>query len=101
MSGMAWDTVTIWKRSGASWARVVVTGVRVEDSASSAEAAVGPSSSSGMKVYFFRDPGVRPGDYIAVGSVAGSEPADAARLVKRVSPWTMRNRHHHTEVTCT
>ena len=98
---MGWDTVTVWKQQGGgSWERVVATGVRVEGSSASTEAAVGPSSSSGMKVYFFRDPGVRPGDYIAAGAVDGAEPPEGARIVQKVAPWTLRHSYHHTEVTC-
>lgn len=97
---MGWDTVTIWRREAGGWSRVVATGVRVEDASSSTETLVGPSASSGLKVYFFRDPGARPGDYIAVGAVDGAEPAESARLVQRVAPWTLRHRYHHTEVTC-
>lgn len=97
---MGWDTVTVWRRSGGSWERVVATGVRVEDGASSSEAAVGPSSTGGLRVYLFRDLGIRTGDYVAVGAVGGAEPTEGARLVTGVKPWTMRHVHHHTEVTC-
>ena len=97
---MGWDTVTLWLRDGASWRRVVATGVRVEDSSSSEPAAVGPARPSGLKVYFFRDPGARPGDYVAVGAVDGPEPDERARRVLKVSPWTLRGSFHHAEVTC-
>ena len=71
---MGWDTVTIWRREAGGWSRVVATGVRVEDASSSTEALVGPSASSGLKVYFFRDPGAPqvdardPGCYIEYAS---------------------------------
>lgn len=97
---MGWDAVTLWRRDGAGWRRSVFAGVRVEDSASSSPAAVGPVGGSGLKVYFFRDPGARPGDYIAAGVVAGAEPSEGARRVESVRPWTLRRSHHHTEVSC-
>lgn len=97
---IAWDTVTTWRRDGSSWARSVFTGVRVEEAAGASQGAVGPSGASSLKVWFFRDPGLRPGDYVAVGAVDGAEPPDGARLVESVAPWTSRYSHHHTEVTC-
>lgn len=98
---MGWDTVTAWRSRGdGTWSRLVSTGVRVEDASQSSEAAVGPSASSGMKVYFFRDPGIRPGDYVSPGAVDGAEPPNGARVVTKVAPWTLRHRYHHTEVTC-
>lgn len=97
---MGWDTVTVWRADAAAWSRVVATGVRVENSRQSSEASVGPTAAGELKVYFFRDPGIRPGDYVAVGAVDGEEPPSGARVVTKVAPWTLRHRYHHTEVSC-
>lgn len=96
---IAGDTVTSWRRDGESWARSVFSGVRAEWSRGSDAAQVGPEPSRDLKVYFFRDPGLSDGDYLVLGAVGGSEPPEGALRVARVNRWTLRYRHHHTEVT--
>lgn len=97
---IACDTVTIWHRSGSSWRRSVVTGVRTEHSHGTSAAQVGPEPSRELKVYFFRNPGVSEGDWMATGAVSGAEPPDDALRVCRIAPWTLNYRFHHVEVTC-
>lgn len=97
---MAWDSCTLWLRDGASWRRVVVTGCRVERQDGSDAATVGPQRAWSLRVYLYRDPGVRPGDYACDGVRTEAEPPECARRVSRVLPWTARGGLHHAEVTC-
>lgn len=100
MAVIACDTVTIWHRSGAAWRRSVVSGVRAEWSHGSSAAQIGPEPSRELRVYFFSDPGVSDGDWLAVGPSGGAEPPDDALRVCKVAPWSLRYRFHHVEVTC-
>lgn len=96
---MGWDTATTWHRlSGGGWQHKVHAGCRVERSEASDPSSPGPTSDGSTRVFFFRDPGLAPGDALSVGVVADAEPPESALEVRSVTPWSVRHAHHHTEV---
>lgn len=98
---MRWDVVTAWRagRDGA-WQRSVFSGVRVERSDGAAEALVGPSGASVLRVFFFASSGLRAGDYLAEGARSDAAPPRDALAVAKVSRWTASGSYHHEEVEC-
>lgn len=99
MSGIARDSVTIWRTRGEGAGRLYVSGCRVEDSEGADAGQAGPVPSREIKAYFFGDVDVREGDWMVPGVSSSEEPPEDARRVSRVSRWSMRHRLHHLEVT--
>lgn len=96
---MGWERVTVWRRGSGRWARLLYSGVRVEQEEGEAPSAVGPTTAGATRVFFPVDPDVRPGDALQVGASREAEPPAEALTVATVRPWYMRGGHHHTEVT--
>ena len=95
---MGWETVTVWSRTPAGWARSVWSNVRVEVSRSIEPGGVGPVSDGTTRAFFFSPTAIKPGDCMMVGVHREAEPPEEALEVRTVDPYSLRSAHHHTEV---
>lgn len=98
MSAIAQDICTIWRKTAQGFSKAVWLNCRAEYALGSEEAVVGANPESTLKVWFFTDPQLSPGDYIVPGTAEGTEPTDEACRVRRVQPWTLGANAHHWEV---
>lgn len=98
MMGLASDSCTVWHKTDKGYIRSVFVNCRLEYALASEVAAVGANPDTTLKAWFFCEPALNPGDYIAPGAVDEEEPPEEAIRIRKVQPWTLLGREHHWEV---
>ena len=95
---IAYDTVTFWRKRDNTFSRVVMSGVHVEKKRGNTADIVGSNRADTLKAWFFKDPVLRPGDFIVTGVKDGERPPADAFMVRSVNPYSVRFKTHHVEV---
>ena len=97
---IAVKTVTVWRKrdGGKSFIRAIFTGVHAEYKRGNTASTVGPDTSDTLKVWFFQDPRLTAGDFVALGVKDSEKPSGEARMVRTVNLYSTRFRTHHVEV---
>lgn len=95
---ITWDTVTVWHKQDKGFTRSIYQGVHVEEKLANTASTVGPQNANVLKVWFFRDPGLKAGDFVIRGISSDEKPVSEARMVRSVNPYSTHHETHHVEV---